>query len=156
MAWLAPVLWGLFGGFAMDGLDFVNCVRQHHRLPWVDAHGNSEPGPLAYGTAVGLRVAIGAGLAGAADSSWAGGITAWAAVGLGAAAPTVLEKITTWIPLTARAGLGALAGQLQATAAPAAPTQPSAPHSPHGESAERHAAPAVGPSHLSAPEPEGT
>jgi hypothetical protein len=131
MAWLAPVLWGLFGGFAMDSLDFITAVRRHHRLPWRSANGNSEPGLLAYGIAVVLRLALGAGLAGAASASVPGGVSAWLAVGLGVAAPTVLEKLTTLIPLTLRAGLTVLAGQALVGAADQ--DQESAPGGTGGE-----------------------
>lgn len=105
MTWQAAMAWGLFGGFAMEALDFIAAVRRHFRWPWTDDRGQANPGPIAYGIAVALRLAVSAGVATAAAASLKGhSLTAWMATTVGAMAPTAMEKVTTLIPLTIRAG----------------------------------------------------
>jgi hypothetical protein len=92
------MLWGLFGGALVAGLDFVAVVTRIGDWPW-KARKKLRPGPYVVATAV--RIALGAGLAVAAGQS--GMVTnALAAVTLGIATPLVVEKL-------ARAG-SALAG----------------------------------------------
>ena len=94
MEWLKPTLWGAFGSLAIEALDYITAVRKHRRLPW-QREKDTDPSPLAYGTATVLRITIGAGLACAAACT--APISPWWALGLGAAAPTLLEKLPTLI-----------------------------------------------------------
>lgn len=95
--------WGLFGGFAVEGLDFFNSWRRHHRPPW-KVGGPRQARARAYLIAESIRLLIGAGLALAAARSGTN-LNALAAVGIGAGAPVFLEKLTLVIPLTADNGV---------------------------------------------------
>jgi hypothetical protein len=121
-------MWGLFGGFAMEALDFITAVRRHQRWPWIDAEGRSRPGPLAYAIAVVLRLAVGAGVACAGAMSVPHLNAPWLAMGLGAAAPVVLEKLTSLIPLVLKGGLDALMAQAQQPAQGDARSGPQTTH----------------------------
>ncbi|TVZ78035.1 hypothetical protein [Streptomyces sp. BK340] len=101
MHWLGVTLWGAFGGCAMEALDYVTSVRRYRRLPWYRVKP-TDPGPLAYGIASVLRIALGAGVACAVATAPQSPVAAWYAMGLGAAAPVVLEKLTLIIPLVLR------------------------------------------------------
>ncbi|KQM03084.1 MULTISPECIES: hypothetical protein [unclassified Frankia] len=90
-------LWGLFGGFAVEGLDLYTAVRRSGRWPWRTGRPR-EVGAWAYLVAEVVRLAIGAGLAAAAAAS--GQVTtAFAAVSVGIAAPLVVERLARAIPL---------------------------------------------------------
>ena len=102
-------LWGLFGGFAVEGLDFwVSCVR-FRMVPWkvnLPTDGNALPagGPAGRSTSSEagdfwlyiagevIRLIIGAGLAWATAST--GQISGpLGALGVGAAAPAVIGQL---------------------------------------------------------------
>jgi hypothetical protein len=103
-------LWGLFGGFAVEGLE-LNVAWQHHRCwPWQAPVGDGKPanGPAAplpeagvwgYVVAELIRLLIGAGLAWAAAATGqvAGPL---GALGVGAAAPTIIGQLARAIPIT--------------------------------------------------------
>src|SRR4051812_28511004 len=112
MGWLEGALWGAFGGFAMEALDYIIAVRRWRKLPWkvgASSLGSShrpsnataepsadelpEPGFLAYTIAGILRVAVGCGVAAAITSTSPAVMTAWLSVLVGATAPIVLEKV---------------------------------------------------------------
>jgi hypothetical protein len=101
MGLIEAMLWGAFGGFAMEAVEYITAIRRHRRLPWRRVK-DTDPGPLAHAIAAGLRVAVGAGLACAAVRSADGGLAPWYALAIGAGAPQVLEKLTTLIPLVMR------------------------------------------------------
>ncbi|WP_462188490.1 MULTISPECIES: hypothetical protein [unclassified Frankia] len=93
-------LWGLFGGFAVEGLDLYTTVRRRGRWPWQTGK-SQEAGPWAYLVAELVRLAIGAGLAAAAGAS--GQVdTAFAALAVGVAAPLVVERLARAVPLDPR------------------------------------------------------
>ncbi len=97
MTGVEVALWGLFGGFAVEGLDLYTAVRRHGRWPWQSGKPR-EAGPWAYLIAELVRLAIGAGLAlaaGASDQI----TTPFAALAVGVAAPLVVERLTRAIPL---------------------------------------------------------
>jgi hypothetical protein len=56
-------VWGLFGGFAVEGLEFAGAIRRTGTWPWRQP---GEPGPLPLAVSVVIRLAIGSGLAAAA------------------------------------------------------------------------------------------
>ncbi|MFJ4833628.1 hypothetical protein ACIP79_27515 [Streptomyces sp. NPDC088747] len=76
------MVWGAFGRFAMEALDYIIAVRRWHRLPWrvgastltpdrtvaPSRHGFqppvelAAPGLLAYSIAGTLRIAVGGGM----------------------------------------------------------------------------------------------
>ena len=114
--WLEAAAWGAFGGFAMEALDYITAVRRHHRVPWQKILPG-DPGPTAHAIATVLRLIVGAGVAAAAARTTPS-VSPWLAFGLGAAAPVVLEKLTTLIPLVLRSA------SQQALAAPNGTAQP--------------------------------
>ncbi|WP_051054332.1 hypothetical protein [Frankia sp. QA3] len=121
-------LWGLFGGFAVEGLDLYTAVRRSGRWPWRTGRPRAV-GAWAYLVAEVVRLAIGAGLAAAAGAS--GQVTtAFAAVAVGIAAPLVVERLARAIPLDS-AGTGP----------PAAPPAPG----PAGTGVPAQAGPVAGP-----------
>ncbi|WP_406834974.1 hypothetical protein ACICHK_41155 (plasmid) [Streptomyces sp. AHU1] len=113
------VVWGAFGGFAMEALDFIIAVRRWHRLPWCVGASTltpnraavptrlghqppqelAAPGLLAYGVAGTLRVMVGGGLSATVVSTSPQTASAWISVLTGATAPLLLEKVTTLVPL---------------------------------------------------------
>jgi hypothetical protein len=95
---ISAVLWGLFGGFAVEGLDLYGALRRRGCWPW----GGPEPrevGIIGYAVAEAIRLIIGGGLAGAAAAS--GEVTSAAgALAVGVAAPLIVERLARAIPLT--------------------------------------------------------
>jgi hypothetical protein len=98
MTWIEAALWGLFGGFAVEGLDLYGAVRRHGCWPW-RARGPREVGAVGYFVAELIRLVIGGALALAlAESSQV--TTPFAALAVGVAAPIIVERLTRVIPLT--------------------------------------------------------
>ncbi|ASO19562.1 hypothetical protein FHR81_000760 [Actinoalloteichus hoggarensis] len=90
-------IWGLFGGFAVEGLEFSGAIRRTGDWPW---RSPGEPGPLPLLASVVIRLGVGSGLAVAA------GITGqvsgpFGALAIGVAAPLLVEQITRALPATA-------------------------------------------------------
>jgi hypothetical protein len=109
-------LWGFFGGFAVDGLEFVGAIRRVGGWPW---RLPGEPGPLPFTVSVLIRLVVGAGLAAAAGST--GQISGpFGAVAMGVAAPLLIEQLARQIPLTATRPTGSVPG---ITSGQLAPTQ---------------------------------
>ncbi|MCP2259865.1 hypothetical protein LX15_003574 [Streptoalloteichus tenebrarius] len=89
-------LWGLFGGFAVEGLDFAGAIRRTGGWPWKQPE---EPGPVPFLVSVVIRLAVGGGLAVAAGS--AGQISGpFGALAIGIAAPLVVAQLAGQVPLT--------------------------------------------------------
>lgn len=107
MTWVGAALWGLFGGFAVESLEFWTAVRRHHRWPWENPGDGPTLGLLAYVLATTLRLGVGAGVAVAARTSEQSA-TAWVAMIVGAGTPLLLEKATALIPLVLQVGVTAL------------------------------------------------
>ncbi|MBC2877240.1 MULTISPECIES: hypothetical protein [Streptomyces] len=143
MRWLEGALWGAFGGFAMEALDYIIAVRRWRRLPWnVDASslrddrqplpapddrpggGLPAPGFLAYAIAGLLRAAVGCGVAAAVTRTSPMAMSAWLAVMIGATAPMVLEKITMFVPLVVHVGKEGIAATVQQAQRPDAGPPP--------------------------------
>lgn len=99
--------WGLFGGFAMEALDFWTAVRRHQLWPWESPGGGRTLGPVAYIIGTALRLGVGTGVAVAARTS-GHSATAWLAMLVGAGTPSLLEKATAFIPLAVQAGVTTL------------------------------------------------
>jgi hypothetical protein len=85
-------LWGLFGGFAVEGLDHYRALKAGGPAPW------SRKGSLVhYLVASLMRVAIGGGLAlAAAESDQVS--TPLTAVAIGVAAPVLIERLLQLAP----------------------------------------------------------
>ncbi|MGK5639895.1 hypothetical protein ACSNOK_16505 [Streptomyces sp. URMC 126] len=132
MQWLEGALWGAFGGFAMEALDYIIAVRRWRELPWkVGANslvndrqpaparsapqGKEPPAPglLAYTIAGVLRAVVGCGVAAAITRTSPEAVSAWLVVLVGATAPVVLEKVTMFVPLVAHVGREGIAATLQ-------------------------------------------
>jgi hypothetical protein len=105
VTWITAALWGLFGGFAVEGLELHTAVRRYGRWPWEikgPGKGAREPGCPAYVVAEAFRLAIGAVLAWAAFANHQ--ITgAFGAIAVGAAAPYIIGQLTKSVPLTREA-----------------------------------------------------
>lgn len=98
MAWIEAALWGLSGGFAVEGLDLYGAVRRRGCWPW-RAGGPREVGAVGYVVAEMIRLLIGSVLASALAES--GQITtAFGALAVGVAAPLIVERLARAIPLT--------------------------------------------------------
>lgn len=98
MMWIQAAQWGLFGGFAVEGLDLYGAVRRRGCWPW-QARGPREVGAAGYLVAELVRLLIGSGLASAfAESRQV--TTAFGALAVGVAAPLIVERLTQAIPLT--------------------------------------------------------
>lgn len=97
-------LWGLFGGFAVSGLELQGLIRRRGCMPWRWRPGPKDA-PLAvpeitapaYFTGEIIRCVISMGLAWAAAAT--GQIAgALAAVAIGAAAPLIIDQISQAAP----------------------------------------------------------
>ena len=98
MTLIEAAVWGLFGGFAVEGLDLYGAVRRHGCWPW-RVRGPREVGAAGYFVTELFRLVIGGGLACAlAESSQV--TTAVGAVAVGIAPPLIVERLTRAIPLT--------------------------------------------------------
>ena len=104
MAEVAGGLRGLFGGFAVEGLELYTELRRYCRWPEATATSRhwkgSRTGPAGYAIAETARLFIGAGPA------WAAAATRQIArplraPGAGIAAPTIIGQLAEAIPLTA-------------------------------------------------------
>lgn len=102
-------MWGLFGGFAVEGLELYAAVRHAGQWPWkrpIQPRTGEVPeaGVKGYVIAEVIRLVIGAGLAWAAASTGqiAGPL---GALGVGVAAPTIIGQLAKVIPLTISADL---------------------------------------------------
>jgi hypothetical protein len=88
-------LWGLFGGFAVDGLEFAGAIRRTGGWPWRQPE---EPGLAPLAVSVVIRLVVGAGLAAAAGTT--GQISGpFGALTMGIAAPLLIEQLARQIPL---------------------------------------------------------
>lgn len=144
MTWVGAAWWGLFGGFAVEALEFWTAVRRHHHWPWESPGDGPTLGLLAYVIATVLRLGVGTGVAVAARAS-GHSATAWLAMFVGAGAPSLLERVTALMPLVVHAGVTALAANTPSTGEsgrPALLVQPSGPRS-------------TGSNRLDAPPPDG-
>lgn len=110
MVGLVAGLWGLFGGFAVEGLELYAACQRYRRWPWqrpsdseVSATNGAEQelgevGVWGYVVAETIRLLIGAGLAWAAAAT--GQISGpLGALGVGAAAPTIIGQLMRAVPL---------------------------------------------------------
>jgi hypothetical protein len=97
MTWIEAALWGLGGGFAVEGLDLYGALRRRGRWPW-RVRGPREVGAVGYFVAELVRLVIGGVLAAAlAESNQI--TTAFGALAVGVAAPLIVERLTRVIPL---------------------------------------------------------
>jgi len=94
MTGLEAAAWGVFGGFAVEGLEFTRAIRRVGGWPWSRPQ---EPGPLPLATSVFIRLLVGAGLAAAAAS--AGQVQGpFGALAVGVAAPLLIEQLARHAP----------------------------------------------------------
>jgi len=85
-------LWGLFGGFAIEGLDFATAIRRVGDWPWRDP---AEPAPAPLVVSVLIHTGIGGGLAAAAGVQ--GQVTGpVGAIAIGVAAPLLIAQMRRW------------------------------------------------------------
>lgn len=98
MNWIQAALWGIAGGFVVEGLEFYSVVRQHGKSPWNVSGPGIRAGRASYLVAELIRLVVGGILAGAAAAS--GQVSgALAAVAVGVATPLVVERLTALVPL---------------------------------------------------------
>ncbi|SHH05607.1 hypothetical protein [Streptoalloteichus hindustanus] len=88
-------LWGLFGGFAVEGLDFAGAIRRTGGWPWRQP---GEPGPAPLLISVVIRLTVGGGLAAAAGSAGQVG-GPFGALAIGIAAPLVVAQLASQVTL---------------------------------------------------------
>jgi hypothetical protein len=94
-------LWGMFGGFAVEGLEFAAAIRRTGTWPWLL---RGEPGPVALLVSVVIRLAVGAGLAVACGTT--GQVNGpFGALAVGIAAPVLVERIARHASVTGLADL---------------------------------------------------
>lgn len=132
MTWAACALWGLFGGFAVEGLELSASIRRTGRFPWKQRGG---PGLAPFLVSVLIRLAVGAGLAVAVGA--AGQINPLGALAAGVAAPLIIEKLAQQIPVQASVNPAGLhAASDRRTAAPPSRSDriPRSAHQPAGDS----------------------
>lgn len=121
MMGLGYAAWGVFGGFAVEGLEFAAAIRRVGGWPWLQP---GEPGPVPLIVSVLIRLTIGAGLAEAA------GLTnqvsgPFGALAVGIAAPLLIEQLAGQVPLTLPAQRAGIPLTRDAAATPTSHGQPS-------------------------------
>jgi len=91
----------MFGGFAVEGLEFAAAIRRTGTWPW---RLRGEPGPLALVVSVIIRLAVGAVLAVACGTT--GQISGpFGALAVGIAAPVLVERIARHASVTGLADI---------------------------------------------------
>lgn len=96
--WVQAALWGVAGGFVLEGLEFHAALRRHGRWPWKVTGRGARVGTAGYLIAELIRLMAGGILAGAASAS--GQVSGpLAALAIGVAAPVMVERLTALIPL---------------------------------------------------------
>ncbi|SEU47112.1 hypothetical protein [Nonomuraea wenchangensis] len=102
---LWAAFWGLAGGLCVEALELHARIRRARKWSW---RRPIPQGRAAYWTSVAIRAGVGAVLAAAAAAS--GQVTgAFGALGLGVAAPLVVEKFARLATLAAEAEPQAIA-----------------------------------------------
>jgi hypothetical protein len=89
--------WGLFGGFAVEAIEFIGAIRRSGGWPWRNRDGTrnlAEPAPVPQLIAVSLRLGVSSGLAAVATASEQIN-TPLAAMAVGVAAPLIIERMGT-------------------------------------------------------------
>lgn len=100
MNWLHAALWGVAGGFVLEGLEFHAVLRRHGKWPWKVTGRGVRAGATGYVCAELIRLAVGGILAGAAAAS--GQVSgALAALAIGVAAPVMVERLAALVPIPA-------------------------------------------------------
>lgn len=102
-------LWGLFGGAAVEGLEWAAVMRRTGGWPW----GRRRRARSPILASVVIRLGVGAGLAAALGAS--GPMSALSALGAGVAAPLIIEKLAQQVPVA----LSQPEARTEAAAAPA-------------------------------------
>jgi hypothetical protein len=105
MTWLQLALWGLFGGFIVDGLEVWRMVRSNNsRWP-------AECLTVAFFVAEAIRLVASAGLAIAFGTT--GQVSGpLGALAIGIAAPLIVEKLTAYLPaIGSNAGIDSSTGE---------------------------------------------
>lgn len=99
MNWVHAALWGVAGGFVIEGLDLYAALRRHHQWPWKVRGPGHYAGIVGYVIGEWVRLLAGGVVAGAAAAS--GQVSGpLAALVLGLATPVVVEKLTASISLS--------------------------------------------------------
>lgn len=86
--------WGIFGGLAVEALEFQRAMHRAAGVPWRNKDGTrnlTEPGPGALVLSALIRMGIGGGLAAAASASEQVS-SPLAAIAIGVAAPLIIRK----------------------------------------------------------------
>jgi hypothetical protein len=123
MQWWELIVWGAFGGAAVEAVEILGAVKKTRQVPW------NRPGEVslsAFATSVAIRVLLGIGLAYALGSTdqVAGPI---GAIAVGIAAPLIVEQLTKQIPanvMPVAGGAGGAGGTTPPNPAPPAPLGP--------------------------------
>ena len=90
MTLLEAAFWGLFGGFAVEGFEFIREIRRTPSgWPWSRP---GHPGLVPFVISVAIRFTIGAGLAVAGRASGQFD-SALSAMAIGVAAPLIIELV---------------------------------------------------------------
>ncbi len=94
MTWWQFLLWGAFGGMAVEAVEFYGAIRRTGDWPWQQP-GEPRLGPLL--VSVVIRVGLGAGLAAAASHSQVSGPLG--AIAIGVSAPLLIEQMGRQVPV---------------------------------------------------------
>jgi hypothetical protein len=90
--------WGLFGGFAIEGLEFSRAIRHVGDWPWKSP---MEPSAGSLAASVIIRLIVSAGVAVAAGNTHQ--ITGpFGAVAMGVSAPLIIEQLAQTPPSTSK------------------------------------------------------
>jgi hypothetical protein len=93
----AYIVWGTFGGFAVEGMEFSKAVRATGDWPW---RQKGEPGALPMAISIIIRLAVSGGLSLALGQGHQI-IGVFGALTAGVAAPLILEQLSARVPLVA-------------------------------------------------------
>src|SRR4051794_23075595 len=94
VSWWEFVLWGAFGGLAVELLEFQGAIRRGGTWPW---NLEDEPDLGPYLASIVIRIIVSAGIAWALGAS--GQVSGpWGAMAAGVAAPLTLEQLDRQLP----------------------------------------------------------
>jgi len=107
--WLQAALWGIAGGFVVEGLELQAVLKKRRKWPWHVRGPGVRASRTAYLIAEAIRLLIG-GILAAATAASGQVSTPLAALAIGVAAPVLVERLTSLLPLPADGGASEAGG----------------------------------------------
>ena len=95
MTWWEYAMWGGFGGFSVEAIQFYVSIKRHAKWPW-KVKGEPKAGPLIASVLIRVSVSYGLTWAAAETGQISGPI---GAIAVGVAAPLIVEQMARRVPI---------------------------------------------------------